>query len=333
MSAGTEATSTSPARRALKIAESLPVRIAVTLGLLGIVASQINWSLVATKIRDGHPLDFVLAVWIVLAALIVGACRWWLLLRQADVRLNARGLTRVYAVSTFSGTFLPTTLGGDVTRALLVTRRAPLLTRVAITIVVDRMGGLIGLLGLAWIAFAFHTASVPEGAQVFLAWVSAASVAGLLLIALALSRGSGIARALVPRRLMSIARQSWLLLRAYAREPVTLVVLVVSSLLFQALISLQLVMLAHAINIDLPFATAAVALALVTVVTLIPISIGGFGVREGSYIVLLGAASIAATDAALISVLSVATLFLASLPGAFMLARNGFAPVLEAVPA
>jgi hypothetical protein len=111
-----------------------------------------------------------------------------------------------------------------------------------------------------------------------------------------------------------------------------LIVLVASSFLFQALISLQLVMLARAIDVHLPFATAAVVLALVTVVTLIPISIGGFGVREGSYVVLLAGASIAATDATLISVLSVATLFLASLPGAFMLARGGIAPALEAVP-
>jgi hypothetical protein len=70
----------------------------------------------------------------------------------------------------------------------------------------------------------------------------------------------------------------------------------------------------------------------VTVVTLIPISIGGFGVREGSYVVLLSGASIAATEATLISVLSVAALFLASLPGAFLLARSGVAPALEPAP-
>ena len=44
---------------------------------------------------------------------------------------------------------------------------------------------------------------------------------------------------------------------------------------------------------------------------------GGFGVREGSYVVLLSGASIAATEATLISVLRVATLFIASLPGAY----------------
>jgi len=91
-------------------------------------------------------------------------------------------------------------------------------------------------------------------------------------------------------------------------------------------------MLARAIGVHLPFATAAVTLALVTVVTLIPISIGGFGVREGTYVVLLGAASVGATDATLISLLSVAVLFLASLPGAYMLARGGLAPALGTAP-
>ncbi len=63
-----------------------------------------------------------------------------------------------------------------------------------------------------------------------------------------------------------------------------------------------------------------------------PISIGGFGVREGSYVVLLGGASISATDATLISVLSIAALFVASLPGAWLLARGGIAPALETSP-
>jgi uncharacterized membrane protein YbhN (UPF0104 family) len=315
--------------RLRQVAESLPTRIVVTLALLGVVASQIDWSRMAGRVRHGHPLDFVLAVTLVLAALVVGAGRWWLLLRRADVRLGVGRLARVYAVSTFTGTFLPTTLGSDVTRALLVARRGSLLTRVAITIVVDRTGGLFGLIGMAWIAFAVHSSGVPHSACVFLAWVSAATAAGALLVILAVFRGSRLARALVPRRLALVAGQSRSLVANYARDPSLLVVLVLSSLLFQALISLQLVLLARAINVQLPFATAAVVLALVTVVTLIPISIGGFGVREGTYVILLGSVPIAATDATLISLLSVAALFVASLPGALVLARSGITPALQ----
>lgn len=304
----------------------------VTLALLGLVAAQIDWSQMGGRIRHGHPVDFLLAIGLVLVALVVGACRWWLLLLRADLRLGARRLAHIYALSTFSGTFLPTSVGGDVTRTLLVARRGSVLTRVAITVVMDRVGGLVGLVGLAWIAFALHSAGVPGGAQVFLAWVTVAAGFGALAVVAAVFWGSSLARAVVPKRLTSVVRQSRSLLYDYIRDPWLLIAVLASSLLFQALISLQLVMLARAIDVHLSFANAAVALALVTVVTLLPISIGGFGVREGTYVVLLGAASIAATDATLISVLSVATLFLASLPGAFMLARGGLAPALETAP-
>ncbi len=316
--------------RARRTAESLPVRVGVTLSLLGLVAAQIDWSRMGSRVSHGQPLYFLAAVGLVLGALTVGAYRWLRLLRGADLDVGVRSLARIYAVATFSNTFLPTSVGGDVTRTLLVARRGSLLTRAAVSVIVDRLGGLAGLLGMAWLAFAFQSATVPNGARVFLAWVTAAVVVGALLVGTAVYRSPRLARAIVPQRFRSHAVEIRGLLRRYAGEPWTLFVLFTTSLTYQALISLQLVMLGDSIGVHLAYATAAVVLALVTVVTLIPISIGGFGVREGSYVVLLGGASIGATDATLISILSVAALFIASLPGAFMFARGGIAPVLRA---
>ncbi|HEY1450049.1 MAG TPA: lysylphosphatidylglycerol synthase transmembrane domain-containing protein [Solirubrobacteraceae bacterium] len=326
-------TQSSPRRsffeRARSLAESLPARIVVTLGLLTLVALHIDWGRMEGRIEHGNPLDALAAVGLVVVALTIGALRWRRLLDRAGVHLSLRSLARVYSVATFSGTFLPTSVGGDVTRALLVTRSGTLLPRVVMTIVVDRLGGLFGLLGMAWIAFSIQSTTVPSGAQIFLAWVTGVVIVGSLILALAVFRGSRLLRALVPARLTTMARDSRALVRTYASDRRTLAVVLGASLLYQALISLQLVMLAHAINVHLPFATAAVTLALVTIVTLIPISIGGFGVREGSYVVLLGGASIGATSATLISLLSVAALFLASLPGAFLFAHGGITPAVE----
>jgi uncharacterized membrane protein YbhN (UPF0104 family) len=251
------------------------------------------------------------------------------LLSKADIHLGVLPLARVYAVSTFSNTFLPTTVGGDVTRALLVVRRGPMLTRVSITIIVERLAGLVGLLLTAWLALALRSATVPKDATVFLTWITVTVLIGSLVALVLLSKGTNLMRFVTPKRLMPVARESRFVLRTYMKEPIALIVLIGLSLVYQTLISMQLVMLARAIDVNLAFATAAVVLALVTVVTLIPVSIGGFGIREGTYVVLLGGASIAATEATLISLLSVATLFLASLPGAYILARRGVAPAYE----
>lgn len=298
------------------------LRAAVTLLLLAVVASRLDWSQIAQRLRDGNPLDFLLAVAIVLGALVAGAWRWHVLLHGAGVPLGVTRLARIYAVSTFSGTFLPTSAGGDVARALLVARRGPDLRRVVVSVLVDRAGGLAGLLGIAWLALALQPSRVPDSAATVLGWTTLALVLGTVTTAVVAVRGGRLGRCIFPNRLLFVLREARAVLHDYARSPQLLTGCLLLSILYQALIATQLVVLSHAIGVELPFATAAVALALVTLVTLIPISIGGFGIREGSYVVLLGSVSIAASDAALLSVLSVATLLVASLPGAYLIARG-----------
>lgn len=307
------------------MARSVWVRTGVTLLLLALVASSLDWSQMGARLREGQPLDFLFAVGLVVLALAAGAWRWHALLDGAGVPLGVGRLARIYAVSTFSAWFLPTTAGGDVTRALLVTR-GPELRRVAVSIVVDRAGGLAGMIGIAWLAFALEPSGVPGGTDAILTWATVALLLGVLLVAAALRRGSALRR-FVPERLLAMARDSRDVLRDYGRSPTLLGMWLSLSVLYQGLIAFQLVVLGRAIDVELSFAMAAVALTVVTLVTMVPISIGGFGVREGSYVVLLGGVSIAASDATLISVLSVATVLIASLPGAYLIMRGNVGAV------
>jgi glycosyltransferase 2 family protein len=312
---------------------SLWARAGATVLLLGIVGLQLDWSQIGDRLRSGEPIDFLFAVVVLVVALCVAAWRWHALLAGAGMPMRRARLARIYAVSTFSSTFLPTSMGGDVARTLLVTRRGPLLPRVAMTVVVDRLGGFVGLIGLAWIAFLADPIAVPDGSRIFLASATlVCGVAGVGTVMLALW-GPRALRQAVPARLLTPVRDARALLVGYARDPALMTLWTVLSFVNQALIALQLMLLARAIDVELAYTTAAVALALVTILTLIPISIGGFGVREGSYVVLLGGASIAAADATLISVLSVAALFVASLPGAYLIIRGRVGAAPEATPA
>ena len=87
-------------------------------------------------------------------------------------------------------------------------------------------------------------------------------------------------------------------------------------LVYQALMVLAAWTIARSIDLDLSFTLLAVVTPLVIVATLMPISIAGFGVREGGYVVLLAQAGVSTADATLLSLLNVAALAIATLPGA-----------------
>lgn len=304
-------------------------RIAVTVALLAVVALQIDWSLMADRVSVGHPLWGLWAVGLILLALGVGAWRWRLLLVAARLDVGWAQVGRIYAVSTFSSTFLPTAVGGDVARAVLVARRGRLLARAGLTVLLDRAAAFVGLIAVAFAAWAAAPGEVPVVQRQSLVVVTACCVVGTLALGFLLIRPPGPVVRRIPERIVPALRELRTIVLACVRQPSVGLLVVFASILFQALVVLQVCAIARAFSIDLTFATAAVAFTLVTLATLVPLSVAGFGIREGSYIVLLGASGIAATDATLISLASVAVLFVASLPGAILLARHGMRPALE----
>ena len=94
-------------------------------------------------------------------------------------------------------------------------------------------------------------------------------------------------------------------------------------LAFQALIALAAWLIARSIALGVPFAALLATLPVVLVLAAAPVSIGGLGVREGSYVLLLGQAGVGATDATLFSLMTAATFAIASLPGGLALLLHG----------
>jgi uncharacterized membrane protein YbhN (UPF0104 family) len=106
-------------------------------------------------------------------------------------------------------------------------------------------------------------------------------------------------------------REVWVTVRVWMRSPRLIGGLVCLGVLYQVLALLALVLVAWTIGVELSFALAAVAAPIVIVATLMPISIGGLGVREGTFVLLLGEAGIGRAEATVVSLLSAAVIVLA----------------------
>jgi uncharacterized membrane protein YbhN (UPF0104 family) len=103
-----------------------------------------------------------------------------------------------------------------------------------------------------------------------------------------------------------MARESWRMLKLWAGSAKLVASMVGLGIAYQVLAVIALILVGETLGVELGFALAAVCAAIVVVATLIPISVGGLGIREGGFVLLLGEVGIGAADATLISLLSAA---------------------------
>jgi uncharacterized membrane protein YbhN (UPF0104 family) len=284
--------------------------------MIGIVLSQLDLRVALTRVEEGDWKWFALAGIVLFAALVVGAVRWHLFLEAAGLARSLAQTTRVYAIGAFANSFLPSGFGGDALRAWLAGSPG---TRglAAVTVVVDRATMLAAALVFAWLALAGNPDAVPGTLIQTLAALTVAVVAAGLVITVVF-RASVRSSSWLPARLAPWIAKSARPARACFRGSAAWTTAVLG-LCYEALAVLSVWLVARSVDLDLPFSLLAVVVPIVLVVTAVPISLGGLGVREGSYVVLLHQAGVSTTDAALLSLSSTVLFALVTLPGAFAL--------------
>ncbi len=302
-----------------RLAGSTWLRVLVSAGLLALVASRIDFGAAGDRLSGGRWGYFAAAVAALFGSFLVGAARWTVFLQAADIESSLPRATRAYLIGTFTTNFLPTQAGGDVTRAWIASRPGTRV-RTAATVVVDRASAVVCLVLIAWIALAADPGPVPG----FLIAALGAAVGVLVLAGLAaalfLQGRAGVGR-LLNERVRDWGEEARLAVRACLRAPVVRKTLLLG-LAFQGMVVLALWLLAHAISLAVPFSVLAVTLPPVLIATMAPISIAGFGVREGMFVLLLRHAGVVTTNAALLSLMSAVAFGVASLPGGLALLRR-----------
>jgi uncharacterized membrane protein YbhN (UPF0104 family) len=305
-----------------RLAGSFWVRAVVSAGLLAAVATQIDFGAFRGRLSGGSWGWFAVAVVVLFGSFVVGGLRWHIFLRAAGVESTERKAVGAYLIGTFTTNFLPTQIGGDVTRALVAAERGTRM-RSATTVVLDRASALACMIVVGWIAVALNSGAVPG--QLFGALGAASGAFALACLVVWLLIRLRASRRLLPARLRPAAGEvKDALVRCLTPSVLGRTLLI--GLGFQGLVYLSSWLVVHSISLDVPFAVLGAVLAPVLILATAPISIGGFGVREGSFVLLLGYAGVSTTDATLFSLLQASVFALASLPGALVLLRRSARP-------
>ncbi len=301
-------------------------RVAVGLLLLAVVLAWTGVSDVVDRVRVVRPELVAAAVVALFAAFAVGAERWRRLLHEAGVERSYGSVLGVTLAGAFTTNFLPGNLGGDAARAWLVGPGQRL--EGLGTVIVDRLSlfGCSVVLGSALVPLAEAPSELVAGLGV--ATLAIAAVALVATGAVDLGRragtgGSGLAA--MAAEVADAARRSF-------RRPSAIATIVLLGLVYQVLVVLEVWLLAEALSLDLSYALIGVITPIVLLVTALPISVGGLGVRELGYVAALASVGIDSADAATLSLLAATVFVVASAPGALTLLLRRPAAIVSPSP-
>ncbi|MAE59927.1 MAG: hypothetical protein CMJ49_01070 [Planctomycetaceae bacterium] len=299
---------------------------------------------------DGHPPKFVPGLintvsdadlWWLLAAIAViapvylfQASRWGLLMHCRGLPTPPWRTFRLLMVGCFFNSFMPGTTGGDVMKAIYVARGAQQKTAAIISVIVDRIIGLVALLLLGVVAGSFMFSDERAHDTILFMW----ALAAVALLGAVVYLSGRIRRALgidwLIRRFPdnSIIRKIDQATVAYRRHPVVLLMALALAVPVHVLTIFATAFSGWSIGVTTELAVLMAVLPLVILAGSIPITFMGFGVMEPLAIALLvakpdAAGLVVATDATTNQVVTMVVLFrvylvLYSMIGAIFLMRG-----------
>ena len=284
---------------------TLLAKLAVTCLLLFLVLRNLEVAQLATRLASLAPLPLVAAALCMgLQLIAVITWRWRAILGVLAPGIRTEGLTKGLAgmvvMSLLFNQFLPSTLGADGMRVWLLHRSGVALGLATRSVIIDRVCGFFALMLLAFLGsgalLLSGFRSMPVWLPFALSGVGMACIAGAPLW---LRVFAWVPIDAVRRNLETIAREIALLLAKRA----LLARILLISFVGHGLITVAAWLTALGLGVHFSLAEAFMILPSVLLVAALPISIAGWGVREGGMVVGLALLGVPTGDAALVSIL------------------------------
>jgi len=256
----------------------------------------------------------------------ISCLKWRVLLRTKGHDVSLPYLVSLYLLGYFFNNFMPSMVGGDAARGVFLARRLGTRRDAYLSIVMERMTGLVALMSMVVLAAVVQPSMIRDARLAIpMALLMLASLCGFVLV---------FSRTLF-RRLLGLIPQRFEPLRSQVdglhevlwefsthRGPFGAVLGM--SLVFHVLTGINIVYACLALNVTVDPLPVILITPFIILASLLPITLNGFGLWEGGFVLFLSLAGVpagAALSAALL--LRVKNLLVSGLGAAVFLSEGG----------
>ncbi|MBN1261531.1 MAG: flippase-like domain-containing protein [Anaerolineae bacterium] len=302
-------------------------RIGLSLGTVALLISTLGWEEISAVLREADVRLLAFAWALFLAGIVVRTFRWRALLDGLGLHPPLGRLLYLYLVGGFFNAFLPTGFGGDVVRILELAQgegRAA----AAGTVLVDRLTGILSLMSLGLLVLPFTPDLMPWLVAVVIAICGSGLVAGFLVLDGRLLTWLS-ARLPGPFSLTGEGAAARIYAAVIGCGPRAIWTALAYSTVFNLINITVSWLCGRAVGIAVGMGFYFVTVPLLSLTLLVPISVGGLGVRDWVAQPLFGSVGIAAVPAAAMSLSAYAVTAGAGLVGGLLYLITGVRGLLE----
>ncbi|WP_321778207.1 lysylphosphatidylglycerol synthase transmembrane domain-containing protein [Sulfurimonas sp.] len=288
------------------------IKLLITIIIFYYLFQYIDFNELKNVLAKSHGGTILIALLLQLASTYLAAYRW----RAISELLVFKEKLSFYVNSYFKGAFfnqvLPSSIGGDAVRIIDLTRKGYEKKDAFYGVFVDRVVGLVGLLVLNLLASIIFFGTFEKDFSLLVIFISSSGIAGFALLfhldkITFLSKYKGLDLFYrLARRLNTLYADRTLL---YKHISISVGVHLLSVLVLFAL--------ADSININMNLQTFLIAVPPVFLLTIIPLSLAGWGIREGAMVGIFMLVGADETKILAMSILYGILLIIASFPGSY----------------
>lgn len=256
------------------------LKIVLSFAMLALVLANVEFSELTHTLSSISPLVYITVILGYALGQALSAFKWMQIVRAGGIATDYISTLKAYYIGTFVNCFGLGILGGDIARGILISDGEKSRAASLSSVVADRAHGLATLAFLgALTASIFGAKAIDEHLVSILTGLGFAIAAGWFI-------GPALVRRFVPtsfkfrKPLLDAAEM-------FPKDPITVFKITVISVIFHLVQILLHAVMAYGVGASIPWPVLLVIIPFVNILSSLPISWNGLGVRENTLVFFL----------------------------------------------
>lgn len=302
------------------------MRAGASIVMLGLLLPRVNLRSLLPRWSTGTLEWLAAAMAVTFVGIVLSAVRWQRVLAALDLRARITALTSYQLAGVFVGNFLPSTIGGDVLRVSRLSAASGRGPDSFASVVLERLTGWLVLPVITLTALALNPGLLQLGLASQVAVGISVATLVLLAVVLVLAASPRLGRRLEGHvGVRGFLRAVHLGIHRFRDNPGLAFEVLVAGFVYQLAVVLAAYMASEALGLDVGWTAIMAFMPAVAILQVLPITIGGLGVREGAFVLFLSRSGLGVTtqQAITLGLLIYAVNLVVSLAGAPAFAVGG----------